>query len=147
MISTSKPQLLEMHGFSDASINAYCACIYIKSSDSKGNICSKLLCSKSRIAPIKSTTIPRLELCGALLWAQLMHKVNNILDVKFDRISYWTDSTIVLAWIKTTSRQWKTFVANRISEIHELTQINEWHHISSEIIQLTIFPAEIVYYL
>ncbi|XP_008189612.1 uncharacterized protein LOC103311696 [Acyrthosiphon pisum] len=65
----------EVHGFCDASIEAYGACIYIRSSDHQGIWQSRLLCSKTRVAPLKSTTIPRLELSGALLLAQLAAKV------------------------------------------------------------------------
>jgi len=43
----------------------------------------------------------------------------------------WTDSTIVLSWLATSAGKWKTFVANRVSQIQELTAGCEWRHVSS----------------
>lgn len=132
IISLDNFHVIELHGFCDASQNAYGACVYVKSVDLNGNISSNLLCAKSKVAPIKSTTIPRLELCGALLLCKLIRNVVNAAEIRFNRIYYWTDSTVALGWIRSTSRQWKTYVANRVSEIHELSDIQNWHHVRSE---------------
>lgn len=51
--------------------------------------------------------------------------------MKFDAIHFWSDSEIALCWIKGPPNKWKTFVANRVSEIQNLTDINNWHHVSS----------------
>ncbi|XP_031341031.1 uncharacterized protein LOC116169144 [Photinus pyralis] len=69
---------LELHGFCDASEAAYACCVYIRSKDKEGNIKCNLLCAKSRVAPLKTITIPKLELCGAVLLANLMYKLNSI---------------------------------------------------------------------
>ncbi|XP_076394339.1 uncharacterized protein LOC143265527 [Megachile rotundata] len=95
---------IQLHGFCDASESAYGACVYIRSTDKINNCYVQLLCAKSRIAPIKTTTIPRLELY----------------------------STIVLHWIQASPHTLKTFVANRVSEIQLKTNIHDWHHIASE---------------
>ncbi|XP_072402519.1 uncharacterized protein [Diabrotica undecimpunctata] len=63
--------LIEMHGFCDASEVAYGAAIYIRSVDKKGNIFIDLLCAKSKVAPVKKLSIPRLELSGALILSRL----------------------------------------------------------------------------
>jgi hypothetical protein len=73
-----------------------------------------------------------LELCSSLLLAQLITKVENAMQMKFDQKVLWTDSTIVLSWIRSQSAQMKVFVANRIAEIHELTNVDDWRHIASE---------------
>ncbi|GJQ88790.1 hypothetical protein Trydic_g12432 [Trypoxylus dichotomus] len=83
------------------------------------------------VAPLKALTIPRLELCTALFLSQQMQKVTKILNMHVNKIYYWTDSTIVLTWIRTPSRQLKTFVANRIPEIRNATFADEWNHISA----------------
>lgn len=133
---------IELHGFSDASETAYGACIYMRAVDRTGNITTKLLCAKSPIAPVKAISLPRLELCDALLLVRLHQQVaealNRLPEWKHDSF-YWFDSTIVLAWIATESSLLKTFVSNRIAEIQRLTDCKRWSHvISSE------NPADIV---
>lgn len=123
---------VELHGFSDSSENAYGACIYIRSIDETGNITSNLLCAKSRVAPLKSTTLPRLELCAAVLLAHLARKVRDSLTIKFEKYLYWSDSTIALCWIKGSSSKWKTFVGNRVADIQSLTSTDDWHHINTK---------------
>ncbi|XP_063912654.1 uncharacterized protein LOC135129432 [Zophobas morio] len=131
-VVTNKHQI-EIHGFCDSSQNAYGACVYLRSQNPSGNYEARILCSKNRVAPLQTQTIPRLELCGAVLLARLVHKVKQSL-INFDvqECHYWTDSTIVLAWIRTQPTLLKPFVSHRISEIQSLTPENNWHHVSSE---------------
>nr|CAI5841455.1 unnamed protein product [Callosobruchus analis] len=123
---------IELHGFCDSSQMAYGCCIYIVSVDSFNKRVSKLLCSKSRVAPLKTVTLPRLELCGALLLAQLSRKCEQALNMVIHEKIYWCDSTITLNWIAGQPNSWKTFVCNRVAEIHELTEQNQWRYVSSE---------------
>lgn len=69
-ITISKATWYDLHGFCDASENDG-ACLYLRSIDYSGNVKVQLICAKSRVAPLKSISIPRLELCGALLLARL----------------------------------------------------------------------------
>jgi len=85
----------ELHGFCDASEQAYGVCIYVRSIEFHGVIQTYLLCSKSRMAPVRTIFIPRLELCGKLL-AKLMDKVKHALEIDIKKCYYWTDSSIVL---------------------------------------------------
>ena len=121
---------IEYHGFCDSSEVAYGASIYVCSKNKNGMREPRLLCAKSRVAPLKNTTLPRLELLGAQLLAQLSQKVSIACKVPKDNWHYWTDSTVVLAWIKAPSNRWKTYVANRVAEIQELTNTN-WNHVQS----------------
>lgn len=119
----------ELHGFCDASQVAYGACVYLRSTNQNGRHHASLLCSKSRVTSIKTISLPRLELCGAQLLAQLINKLVPILNLKLHAI--WTDSTIVIDWIKCPSRKFSTFVANRIGDIQERTNGEGWRHVRS----------------
>lgn len=128
----NEPILVEIHCFCDASQLAYGACVYLRSMNKFGQTQVSLLCAKSRVAPIKATTIPRLELCAALLGAQLTATVTQALRCPINRHVYWTDSSIVLCWLR-SSNKLKTFVANRIATILELTKESDWFHVPTEL--------------
>ncbi|GFY06907.1 uncharacterized protein TNCV_4090091 [Trichonephila clavipes] len=87
---------LELHGFSDASEKAFGTFIYLRCTNSSEQLLMRLLCSNSRIAPIKRISIPRLELCAAGLLSRLVKKVIASLKLEFDGVYFWIDSTIVL---------------------------------------------------
>ncbi|XP_011705951.1 PREDICTED: uncharacterized protein LOC105461167 [Wasmannia auropunctata] len=125
-------QDIQLHGFCDASNNGYGACLYVRSRGQRGDTTVRLLCAKSRVAPLKTVTVPRLELCGALLLAQLYREASNALDIIPDKIILWCDSTIVLHWLKTAPHLLKTYVANRVVSIRELTGSCDWRHVRSE---------------
>ncbi|XP_055542889.1 uncharacterized protein LOC129728467 [Wyeomyia smithii] len=113
-------QCLEIHGFCDASQLAYGACVYLRSIDASGQCLLQLLTAKSRVAPVDSKSIPRLELDAAVLLAYLLTQV--IASINLSAPVYlWTDSTVVLNWISAPPLTWKTFVANRVAEIQEHT--------------------------
>ncbi|XP_036146016.1 uncharacterized protein LOC118646671 [Monomorium pharaonis] len=120
-----------LHAFCDASMKAYGACIYLQSSDGSGGSSSLLLCSKSRVAPVKSKTItlPRLELCGAVVLVRLLQGVKRAIKIKLDEVHAWSDSTIALAWIAGDPSRQKTFVSNRTAEIQSVLRPEYWHHV------------------
>ncbi|CAK1593737.1 unnamed protein product [Parnassius mnemosyne] len=121
----------EVHVFTDASEKAYGACVYIRSCSNSNTIGVQLLVSKNRVAPIKPTTIPRLELCGALLGARLCTKVQEALSLPIHRCRFWCDSTIVLGWLSTPANQLKSFVRKRVNEIQESTYGHTWSYVPS----------------
>lgn len=123
--------ILCLKGYSDASELAYGAVIYVVSQSHSGKLTVQLLCSKSRVAPIKTVTIPRLELCGAVLLAKLMRKVMTALKVSCNSVHYYSDSTIVLSWLQKSPSELKTFVATRVSTIQSLTDVKQWKHVRS----------------
>ncbi|XP_046963330.1 uncharacterized protein LOC124532468 [Vanessa cardui] len=123
---------VELHGFSDASNIAYAAVVYCRIIDSSGEIHSHLITAKSKVAPIKQISIPRLELCGSLLVTKLLIEVAEVMNIPKADIHAWTDSSVVLAWLSDHPSRWKTYVANRTSEILSLMDSTQWAHVQSK---------------
>ncbi|XP_026467699.1 uncharacterized protein LOC113371281 [Ctenocephalides felis] len=121
---------LQLHGFCDASIKAYGACIYVRTVYQNQHTSVNLLCSKSRVAPIKHVTLPRLELCSTLLLVRLYNSICKIFKHRVHDIFFWSDSSIALTWINTSPSKLKSFVANRVSEIQNCTNVT-WRHVPS----------------
>ncbi|GFS72576.1 integrase catalytic domain-containing protein [Trichonephila clavipes] len=124
--------LIEIHIVCDASKLAYGAAAYVKVRK-QNEVLVNLITSKTRVAPLKAVTLPRLELLGALVAARLSSRVQEIVRKKKEcKVFHWTDSKIVLFWIKGSSKRWKQFVANRVQEISELTDPDSWFHCSGQ---------------
>lgn len=122
---------IQLHGFCDASSQAYGVVIYIRTASEHGKINCRLLCAKSRVAPIKTLSVPRLELAGAEMLSSLMERVKDICEYSNAKVKLWCDSTIVLHWMRKCPFELKTYVANRIATIQRKTQKEIWSHIAS----------------
>ncbi|GFR21863.1 uncharacterized protein TNCT_536511 [Trichonephila clavata] len=125
--------------FSDASGKAFAACVFLRiECDNKVKI--KLVQAKSRVAPLKKDpitktknemSIPKLELLAAVIGTRLVQSVKTSLNIHSIQTFYWTDSKVVLCWIK-NSGTWKTFVRNRIKEIHSSSSKEDWYYVPSQ---------------
>ena len=128
---TAKIYSPDLHLFCDASEKAYgCTAYFVNNNSDK--ISSSLVCSKSKVAPLKKTTLPRLELCSAVLATELKIKLTSILQVSINNVFFWTDSMIVLAWLAQPANSWQTFVANRVQFIHNHSELNQWSYVPSK---------------
>ncbi|XP_023247631.1 uncharacterized protein LOC111643689 [Copidosoma floridanum] len=116
-----------LHGFADTSKRAYAAAIYAV----YPNCSAQLLFAKTKLAPTKVQSLPRLELCGAVLAVRLAKHVSDASPIKPSRIHLWSDSRVVLDWLKTHPAHWPTFVANRTSEILSELPAATWRRVKS----------------
>lgn len=124
----------ELHAFSDASSVAYAAVVYIKTVRADGSVAINLVQSKTKVAPLKTLTIPRLELCGAYILAKLADVVIRQFSKQLENCYFWTDSEIVLWWLQKSPSQLKTFVANRVAAIQTKTTEKgfQWNWVAGE---------------
>ena len=140
---------VQLHGFSDASEQAYAGVVYLRMVDSAGGIHTSLVMSKTKVAPIKRLTIPRLELCGAHLLTQILHHCKEVFSLSLKDVFAWTDSTIVLNWLVGSPRRFKTYVGNRVSSIMELISPDRWNHVNglenpADCASRGLFPSELL---
>ena len=142
---------IQLHGFSDASEDVHAGVIYLRLTDSDGNVHISLVTAKTKVAPIKRLTIPRLELCGAHLLAQLLNHVKEVFSLSLRDVFAWTDSTIVLSWLSGNPRRFKMYVGNRVSSIVEHIPPDRWSHVNgtenpADCASRGLFPSELLEY-
>ena len=121
---------LELHHFSDSSERVYGCCSYLRCVTKEGDIHVHLLCSKSKVAPIKPISIPRLELQAAVLATRMDVTLRRELHLDLNESQFWTDSQVVLQYIANETQRFHVFVANRVAEIRSVTQPSQWRHIA-----------------
>lgn len=123
----TKPESqIQLHSFCDASTQAIAALVYLRAVDLKGEITSSLIITKTKVAPLKRLTIPRLELSGAVLLTKLITHVLQVLNFKEIPVYMWTDSSITLTWINNHPSKWKDFIHNRVVYIQETLPQAQW---------------------
>ena len=103
---------------------------YLQMTDSTGKVHISLVMAKTKVALIKRLTIPQLELCGEHLLARVLSHVKQVLEISSSEIFAWTDSTIVLDWLKGNPRRFTQFVGNRVSVIMSLIPPERWSHVN-----------------
>ena len=122
----------EVVTFVDASQQAYGAVSYLRCEYEDGSVTSRLIASKSKVAPLTPITIPRLELMGAIVGLRLTQSVSRVLEVPVKAATFYSDSTDVLWWIRGRGRDFRPFVANLIGEIQISTEPAQWQHVPTE---------------
>ena len=123
---------VSLHIFSDASKEAYACVAYLRVESNSGVFCA-FVCAKTRVAPMKRETIPRLELLSCVLSARLLKYLTDSLgELSFSDIFLWTDSKVALSWIVNPKVCRGSFVQNRVREIRSLSSISDCNHVSGE---------------
>ena len=121
---------VSLHGFSDASEKAYGAVVYIRATYESHPPTVRLVVAKNRVLPLKEKrTIPELELMGAVLLADLLHTVQQTLELEVGQVKAWSDSTTVLCWLRAVPTRYKVFVANRITTATDYFSPSIWSHV------------------
>lgn len=131
-LSTSGAQTKTLCVFADASVKAIAAVAYIKLSTSNKTEIGFVF-GKTKLAPQAGLTIPRLELCAAVLAVEVAELIVAEIDITFDDIEYYTDSKVVLGYIHNQSRRFYVYVHNRVQRILQSTCSNQWKHVPSEL--------------
>ena len=121
----------QLHHFSDASEVEYGAASYLRLVDDKGRIHCGLVMAKSRVATLKTVTIPKMEVTAAVVSVKLHKFITEQLDRPINKTLFWTDSTIVLQYIRNKARSFQKFVASRLSIIHDAFFPCQWRHVDS----------------
>ncbi|XP_043062722.1 uncharacterized protein LOC122319461 [Drosophila yakuba] len=117
---------VELHVFADASQAAFAAVAYWRVTYEDDDVQVSFVSAKTKCAPIRTMTIPRLELQAAVLGTRLMNTVKEEHSVVITDLVLWTDSKTVLRWIGSTHRRYKQFVGNRVAEILESSKVSQW---------------------
>ena len=122
----------QLHVFADASVDGIGAVCYLRIFN--GNRCVvSFVMGKSRVSPLQPMSIPRLELSAAVISARLARFVNREIDLDIEKTVLWTDSTVVLSYLKNTSKRRPVFETNRIKLIREISAVEQWHWVSTDL--------------
>ncbi|XP_044759014.1 uncharacterized protein LOC123316831 [Coccinella septempunctata] len=119
-----------VHVFCDASADAYAACIFLRTETGDGQVVLRLIEGKSRVAPIKKLTIPRLELLAATIGVRIFRNFQTNYEINLQAF-FWSDSSTVLSWIK-RKENWKPFIWNRVEEIKRFSKPIDWYHVPGD---------------
>jgi hypothetical protein len=140
---------IQLHAFCDASTLGFGSVVYLRVTYATDVVAVNFVSSKSRVAPLRPLTVPKLELQGAIVALRLVKFIQSSLRITINQVFYWSDSKTVLQWIASKTCRFQTFVANRVSEILEHSRPIEWRHVPgvenpADECSRGLFPAEIM---
>ena len=122
-----------LHHFADASDHGYGSVCYLFLINQDDQVHCSFVCGKSRVAPLKQMTIPRMELTSAVVAAKVDKQLRSELTLPLEDSHFWSDSTSVLCYVKNKKARFNTFVANRMAVIHELSEDRQWQYVPSQL--------------
>lgn len=123
---------LQLHIFCDGSMIAYGAVAYLRFEDHFGAVYCSIVMAKARLTPLNRAslkTVPRIELNAAKIAVSLQQRISTELEIKIDRVFFWSDSTVVLNYIKSDHGRFQVYVANRIAYIRSKSAVDQWNHV------------------
>ena len=123
---------VELHHFSDASFKGYGQCSYLRLINQDHKIHCSFVIGKARVTPLKSVTVPRLELTAAVVSVRVSEQLRRELDVNITNEVFWTDSKVVLGYIANDVKRVHVFVANRVQEIQEKSSVKQWRYVDTK---------------
>ncbi|XP_071103398.1 uncharacterized protein [Haliotis cracherodii] len=123
---------VQLHVFSDASTVGYGCVAYLRMSNEEGGIHTAFLIGKSRLAPVKTITVPRLELTAATVSIHIGQLLMKELETTPESVTYHTDSTTVLHYISNETKRFPIFVANRVKQIRDFSEPTQWKYVDSK---------------
>lgn len=126
------PKTVELHHFSDASVDGYGQCSYLRLVNEKDEVHCSLVMGKARVSPLKPITIPRMELAAAVTSVRVSQMLRRELTLPVDEEVFWTDSQVVKAYINNEARRFHTYVANRVQQIRDHTSPTQWKYVESQ---------------
>nr|XP_027209311.1 uncharacterized protein LOC113802859 [Penaeus vannamei] len=125
-------KMAQLHHFSDASENGYGVATYLRVTLEDNSVYINLIMDKSHLAPLKGSTIIRLELAGALEAVRLDKILTKELEIPLEISVYWVDSQIILWYLNSSDKRFQTYVANRVGKILDNTVVSQWRYVPSE---------------
>ena len=124
--STSRS--FQLHHFGDASEYGYGTVSYLGKEADDGTVTCSFIMAKSRTAPLQYFFMPRLELQAATIAVHAYAMILKEIDLNISLTFFWTNSKITLQYINNESRRFKTYVANQVSEIRDVSKPSQWRH-------------------
>lgn len=130
-IPVTQAKAIELCVFSDASLQAIAAIAYLRVTHD-GHREVGFVLGKAKLAPQPELTVPRLELCAAVLAVEIAETIIHEIDLKLDAVRYFTDSKVVLGYIHNERRRFYVFVSNRVQRIRQASRPDQWGFVPTE---------------
>lgn len=125
-----RPYATQLHIFADASELGFGSVAYFRRQFTN-TVEVSIVMAKSRVSPLKVITIPRLELCAAVMATRLATLIQTEIRSPLNEAFFWSDSTTVLSWIKAKTFRFHVYVGNRLEEILDASKPEQWHYVRS----------------